>query len=122
MVIRIRGTEARPNRTLRAETLDGGIDRNIRVARMSGASDRKVALVTGAAQGIGLGIARSLAGASYRVVLADVEHDLVRDAAADLSPAGDLAIGESLDVTRSEDWTRVVEKSVAHWGGIDLLV
>ena len=39
--------------------------------------DRTVALVTGAAQGIGLGIARSLAMASYRVVLADIEDELV---------------------------------------------
>ncbi len=39
--------------------------------------DRTVALVTGAAQGIGLGIARSLAVASYKVVLADIEDELV---------------------------------------------
>ena len=81
-----------------------------------------MALVTGAAQGIGLGIARALVSASYRVVLADVERELVRGAAAGLGPCGDRAIGEPLDVTRSEDWGRVIETSVAHWGGIDLLV
>jgi NAD(P)-dependent dehydrogenase (short-subunit alcohol dehydrogenase family) len=89
---------------------------------MSGASDRTVALVTGAAQGIGLGIARSLASASYKVVLADVEYDLVRIAADELGGSGARAIGEPLDVTRSEDWARVIEKSLALWGGIDLVV
>ena len=44
---------------------------------MSESSDRTVALVTGAAQGIGLGIARSLAAASYKVVLADIEDELL---------------------------------------------
>ena len=45
---------------------------------MSGPPDRTVALVTGAAQGIGLGIARSLASASYKVVLADIDRELVQ--------------------------------------------
>ncbi len=45
---------------------------------MSEPRNRTVALVSGAAQGIGLGIARSLASASYKVVLADVEDDLVQ--------------------------------------------
>lgn len=89
---------------------------------MNAETGQRVALVTGAAQGIGLGIVRSLAAASFGVVLTDVEHDLVRAAAADLARSGDRAIGEALDVTRAEDWGRVVEKTVAHWGGIDLLV
>ncbi len=81
-----------------------------------------MALVTGAAQGIGLGIARSLAAASYRVVLADVERDLVRAAAAGLDAAGHSVLGEELDVTRSDDWGRTIEKADAQWGGIDVLV
>jgi NAD(P)-dependent dehydrogenase (short-subunit alcohol dehydrogenase family) len=89
---------------------------------MSGASDRTVALVTGAAQGIGLGIARALAAACYKVVLADVERDLVRDSAAELAGAGFQAVGEPLDVTRAGDWDAVVEQTVARWGGLDLLV
>lgn len=78
--------------------------------------------MTGAAQGIGLGIARALAEASYKVILTDVAQDLVRAEAEALVGSGGRAIGEPLDVARSEDWARVIEKSVAHWGGIDLLV
>lgn len=89
---------------------------------MSAASERTVALVTGAAQGIGLGIARSLASSSYRVLLADVEAEMVRDAAAELVGAGHQAIGEPLDVTRSGDWARVIAQVDAQWGGLDLLV
>ena len=47
---------------------------------------------------------------------------MVRDAAAELRRAGYQAIGEPLDVARSGDWARMIAQSVAHWGGIDLLV
>src|SRR5437870_4435010 len=92
------------------------------VERMSGASDRTVALVTGAAQGIGLGIARSLASASYKVVLADVERELVERTAAGLRDERSEAVGEHLDVTRAGDWERVVGQLISRWGGLDLLV
>jgi len=89
---------------------------------MSGSSERTVALVTGAAQGIGLGIARSLASAAYKVVQADVEHELVERSAAALREEGFEAVGEHLDVTRAGDWERVVGKLISRWGGLDLLV
>jgi NAD(P)-dependent dehydrogenase (short-subunit alcohol dehydrogenase family) len=89
---------------------------------MVAATDRSVALVSGGAQGIGLGIARSLAASSYQVVLADVEGEMVREAAAELRRAGHAVIGEPLDVTRAGDWARVIAQTVAHWGGVDLLV
>jgi 3-oxoacyl-[acyl-carrier protein] reductase len=89
---------------------------------MAGTSERTVALVTGGAQGIGLGIARSLAAAWYKVVLADIEGEMARGAAAELSRQGLQAIGEPLDVTRSGDWARVIAQIVAQWGGVDLLV
>ena len=47
------------------------------MAFVSESRDRTVALVTGAAQGIGEGIARSLAMAGYKVALADIENELV---------------------------------------------
>ncbi len=89
---------------------------------MSGPPDRTVALVTGAAQGIGLGIARSLASASYKVVLADIEHELVQQSATGLRDEGFDTIGESLDVTRGDDWGQAVGHLIARWGGLDVLV
>ncbi len=89
---------------------------------MSEPRNRTVALVSGAAQGIGLGIARSLASASYKVVLADVEDDLVQQAASNLRGHGFDAIGQHLDVTKHGDWDRAVADLKARWGGLDLLV
>ena len=85
--------------------------------------NRTVALVTGAAQGIGLGIARSLAAASYKVVLADVEHDLVQQA-ADLicGDAGFDAGRRGPRRHRAGDWDATSSRTVARWGGLDVLV
>ena len=60
------------------------------MAVVSESKDRTVALVTGAAQGIGLGIARSLVMAGYRVALADIEQELVVEAAVRLRGGGSL--------------------------------
>jgi 3-oxoacyl-[acyl-carrier protein] reductase len=89
---------------------------------MSGEAERSIALVTGAAQGIGLGIARSLTSASYNVMLADIEDDLLAHAVADLRSDGFTAVGEHLDVGRASEWDRAVAATVSLWGGLDLLV
>jgi 3-oxoacyl-[acyl-carrier protein] reductase len=92
------------------------------VERKSGPAGRSVALVTGAAQGIGLGIARSLALSSYQVLLADVEHQMAQEAAAVLVQEGFEAVAHPLDVTQAADWQCVVGELSARWGGLDLLV
>jgi len=84
--------------------------------------NRTTALVTGAAQGIGLGIARSLASASYKVLLTDVEEALLRKAAADLEAEGLVAIAQKLDVTNPGDWERGVGAVTERWGRLDVLV
>ncbi len=89
---------------------------------MSPPETRSIALVTGAAQGIGAGIARSLAVASYRVALADVEEQLLERGAADLTRSGLEVIGLRLDVTREVEWDQAVADLTARWGGLDLLV
>jgi 3-oxoacyl-[acyl-carrier protein] reductase len=89
---------------------------------MSDAADRHVALVTGAAQGIGLGIARVLGRAGFRVALGDVDAALVARSAADLVAQGIEAIGLPLNVTRAGDWGKAVAKVDETWNGLDALV
>ncbi len=59
----------------------------------------RVAVVTGAASGIGLGIARRLAGDGLAVALLDNNGDLVRDAAKDLSGQGMTVAAHEVDVS-----------------------
>jgi NAD(P)-dependent dehydrogenase (short-subunit alcohol dehydrogenase family) len=89
---------------------------------MSNAGERPVALVTGAAQGIGLGIARVMGQAGYSVALGDVEGDLVARSSAGLSGQGIDALGLVLDVTSAEDWARSMTEVAERWGGLDVLV
>jgi 3-oxoacyl-[acyl-carrier protein] reductase len=81
-----------------------------------------VALVTGAAQGVGLGIARALALSGRSVAVTDIDGAAAARAAADLEARGHTAAGLALDVTRAGDWSRAVNEVVARWGGVDVLV
>src|SRR5262249_23562174 len=89
---------------------------------MERTSERTIALVTGAAQGIGLGIARSLALASYTVMLADIEDGLLEQSRAELCGSGLAVIGHHLDVTLAGDWEKAISALVTPWGGGDFLV
>src|ERR1700722_20367414 len=84
---------------------------------------RTAALVTGAAQGVGLGIARALAAAGLKVALTDVDGAAAARAAARLAgEEGHETLGLPPDVTRSGDWSRVVDEVAARLGGLDVLV
>lgn len=79
----------------------------------------KVAFITGAASGIGLGIARACLGAGMKVVVADVREDALKAAAASLSERGEVT-PMVLDVTDRRRWAECAER-IAHLGGVDLL-
>jgi 3-oxoacyl-[acyl-carrier protein] reductase len=81
-----------------------------------------VAIVTGAGQGVGLGIARALGQAGYAVALADIEAARAELEAARMREEKRQAISAALDVARAEDWKRAVEAVTAKWGRIDVLV
>jgi len=89
---------------------------------MSERLQRVTALVTGAAQGIGLGIATALCEAGLKVALADINADLVRQSAHSLTGQGHEAIGLALDVTSAADWSRAVDEATRRWGPLDILV
>jgi 3-oxoacyl-[acyl-carrier protein] reductase len=82
----------------------------------------RVALVTGAGQGVGLGIARTLAAASLRVALGDIDGPRADHSAAELRQRGHEALGIELDVTSAHAWARAVEAVTSQWGGLDVLV
>lgn len=76
------------------------------------------ALVTGGAQGLGEGMAKALAAAGARVVLADVQPQ-VDQTAANL---GEGHGSVQLDVTDDAGWERAIEETVNQLGGLDILV
>jgi NAD(P)-dependent dehydrogenase (short-subunit alcohol dehydrogenase family) len=84
-----------------------------------GKVDGKIAIVTGAAGGIGLATASLLIDEGARVVLTDVAADAGTAAAARL---GARASFKALDVTDAAQWGRVMREVEAEQGGLDILV
>lgn len=78
----------------------------------------RVALITGGASGIGLGMARAFLTAGLRVAIADINEAALAAAAAALPGLG-LAV--KLDVARAEDWTRALDAVEATLGGVEIL-
>ncbi len=82
----------------------------------------KVAIVTGAAQGIGRAIATRLAEEGAKVAIADIQADAAAAAAREIVAVGGTAIAVKLDVTSLDSAMAAVQKVVADCGGIDILV
>jgi len=82
----------------------------------------KVAVVTGAAQGIGEAYARGLAAEGAVVVVADIEQTAGQQVAADIVSNGGRAIFQKVDVSSPESATALAERVTEHLGGVDLLV
>jgi NAD(P)-dependent dehydrogenase (short-subunit alcohol dehydrogenase family) len=83
----------------------------------------KVALITGAAQGLGAAIAAMLANEGARVVLTDINIDGVREQARTINAVhADRAIAIEHDVTDADQWSGVVSQAVETYGGLHILV
>jgi NAD(P)-dependent dehydrogenase (short-subunit alcohol dehydrogenase family) len=82
----------------------------------------KVALVTGTSPNIGGGIAEALAAAGAALVAVDAQADNAADCARYVESTGGRAIGITAEVTDEAQVEAAVEKAVAAFGGIDILV
>jgi NAD(P)-dependent dehydrogenase (short-subunit alcohol dehydrogenase family) len=79
----------------------------------------KVALVTGAAAGMGLATARAFAEAGAAVVLADFKEDAVKAAAGKLVAAGRKALAVRCDVSDDAQVAAMADRAVAEFGRLD---
>ena len=82
----------------------------------------KVAIVTGGNGGIGLGMARGLADAGARVVIAARDGAKSRAAVKDLADRGGEALAIETDVADERSVARLVEGTRERWGRLDILV
>lgn len=79
----------------------------------------QVALITGAASGMGLATAKAFAEAGAAVVLADFKEEAVKAAAQELTAAGRKAIAVTCDVSDDAQVAAMVERTVAEFGRLD---
>lgn len=80
----------------------------------------KVALVTGAASGMGLTTAQAFAHHGAAVVLADINLDAVKKAADELTAQGFKALAVQCNVASEEDVKAMVDTTVEHFGRLDM--
>jgi 3-hydroxybutyrate dehydrogenase len=84
--------------------------------------DGKVALITGAASGLGKAIAELYAKNGAAVAIADINQQAADAAAAEIKAAGGKAIGIEMDVTNEDAVNAGTDKTVAEFGSLDVLI
>lgn len=95
-----------------------GIGRRQRAERLRG----KVAIVTGASQGLGQHIAVQLAAEGARVVLAARNTQRLNEIQSQIASSGGEACAVAVDLTNEQDCARLIDATVSTFGGIDILV
>lgn len=82
----------------------------------------RVTLVSGGARGIGRASALALAGAGYRIAVADVREEPAAEVAQEVRDAGGEALALAMDVTDSRAVSDAVAQAQAHLGPIEVLI
>jgi len=85
-----------------------------------GEFDGRVALVTGAASGIGRASARLFAEAGARVVVADIDLDGADETVALVAAAGGDALAVAVDVADGESVKSMVDRTIDRYGRLDI--
>src|SRR6185295_4249740 len=81
----------------------------------------KVAVVTGAASGIGRGLADRCAAEGMRVVLADVEQPALEQAEREMREGGATVLAVRTDVSKAEDVDALAQQTIERFGAVHLL-
>ena len=82
----------------------------------------KTAIISGGAEGIGLGLARVLGSHGMNIVIADINSEQLAKAQQTLETLGIPSLALTLDVTSSEQWSDVAQQTVARFGKVHMLV
>jgi len=84
--------------------------------------DNKIAVVTGAAQGIGKVIAMHLVKKGASLVLCDINLEMAKEAAREIEEAGGKCLALKSDVSNMQDAEKIIKDAVEHFGSLDILV
>lgn len=84
--------------------------------------ENKVAIVTGAARGMGKEEAKLFAKEGAKVVVADIIENEAEEVAKEIIQNGGEAMAYKLDVSKAKNWEKMVEAIVEKWGKVDVLV
>jgi len=92
------------------------------MGQLEGKLDGQVAIVTGAAQGMGAETARVLAREGARIVACDINGERVEQVAREIDPEGKKALGLNADVTDELEVAALVDTTLERFGTISILV
>ena len=82
----------------------------------------KVAIITGAAHGMGEAEARLFAAEGAKVIVADILADEAARVAATIIDGGGAAVSAQIDVTNEAQWKSLIDKTLTAYGRLDILV